>query len=629
MAQVKVGDRVSTNATKDKKGTPLAQKIRDNTWIVSQIGISSDPNWVVLKNDDGVVMAAVDKSTVTVVNTSTETKKTPKVDSKGTIKFASASDMERQSPEIEKGLKQLLSLAIPPEILKCTMRLFGLPHQFTNYCDYRSYSAGSNKDISTSYNLIGRTFATNIMMEAPVVTIIPCKPTYLPNAKNAKGIAASTIAASNGDFSAMIAALQEENIHDRLRYYDVANDYKIYMRYVNLLCHSAAKLMDLDGVAIDGTTLGKYDWKNYRWTAKSYRTALQNVASNSEDNGYSALNALKKSYSELAKQLRYVSNETKKTFQSIFGSDGPGAFEENDSLKNMSSEEQTVSISDFLQFYVDASSGLSESADNATGPSKISGIFDTASDLTKEIAFIGNSGGLEMTEFNNAVDEGADKMLAKLQEQFDGKISGLLGKMTSAATNVIRGDVMIFPEIYQSSKYSKNYTVSIDLRTPYGNDYCYYMNVLVPLFHLLCLAIPKQSTANTYGAPFLIKAYYPGVFSCNMGIISSITIDKNMSGDAWSMDGYPNEVKVTLNITDLYSDLSMSSPDDAVLFMSNSSLIEYLCTNCGININTPNLSRRVMLLVQGFQDKLSNIGENIYMGIFGHLEDKILSIIGS
>lgn len=223
-----------------------------------------------------------------------------------------------------------------------------------------------------------------------------------------------------------------------------------------------------------------------------------------------------------------------------------------------------------------------------------------------------------------------------LQESLlDGKgsVSGILNKLLSGTSSMIKGENMIFPQIYQSSEYSKSYSITVDLRTPYGSKLSYYLNIVVPLMHLLCLAIPKQTTANTYGSPFLVKVYYPGVFTCNLGIVQSIQIDKNVTGDSWTVDGFPNHVKVTLNIIDLYSDLSMSKSGDITLFLSNSSLIEYLATNCGVNLITPQLKNRVevfrSVISQAFDTDV--IKESVTEAIFGGVSDwvnKLLSITG-
>lgn len=599
MANIKVGDRVSTTATNNKNsdgsdGVHLAQSIRDGTWIVKQVGYGSYPNYTVLQNDNGVVMCAVDADTCTVVNASTSTSATPKANN---ISFwdavANSGDATKVSKGIEKGLKDLLNKETAADINRMSMRLFGVPHQFTNYCDYRTYSQGGTYGAARNLSKIGRGFAVNVLSEAPVITFIPCKPAYLPNMKNQLGISHVLVdAALKGDSSAVAAAFSDENIHDKLRYYDVQQDYPAYMQYVNLLCRASAGMLKLDKVRLStggyAENLGAFDWKNYRWTADKYLGEFAQLMASSAESPSGVIGSVTSGLTSIWEKVKATGQAAVNAVTGIWD------FITGNGTRNIDDFEATNIFDNynFIQFYCDASSGVSESGDNQTGASKVEGIFDSASDLTKEIAFIGNSGGLEMEQFLNSVDKGADAMLANLQKTFDGELTGLLGKMTSAATNVVKGDIMIFPEIYQNSKYTKNYNIVIDLRTPYGTKLGYYLNILVPLFHLMCLAMPKQSTANTYAAPFLIKAYYPGVFSCNMGIVSSIQIDKNPSGDAWSVDGFPNEVKVTLNIIDLYSDLSLTPAGDAALFVANSSLIEYICTNCGLNFVNPDQMSR-------------------------------------
>ena len=87
------------------------------------------------------------------------------------------------------------------------MKLFGLPHQFTQYCDYRTYSI-SNKPKS---QLIGRTFIENIMLEAPVVTIVPGQPIYLPAVEGdkKKQTAYMMVQAANGNVAALLTNLDE------------------------------------------------------------------------------------------------------------------------------------------------------------------------------------------------------------------------------------------------------------------------------------------------------------------------------------------------------------------------------------------------------------------------------------
>ena len=613
---IKVGDKVKTSATKDYNGRRLSSSVRKNTYDVIQV----NGNRVVIGKGKAVT-AAVKSSTITVISSkaksTSKAKNVKKSKKTNRIKYK---ENKLTSKGIESGLTKLLYSNNSEEMLKYNMRLFGLPSQFTAYCDYRTYSVtGKNK-----HELIGRKFIENIMLEAPVITIVPGKPLYLPGAKNKAGTSYSLLAAANGSMSALVAGknvANDQKLRDKLRYYDFQSDYITYMKYVNILCATAASFLDLNKTKLDGVALTQYDWKNYRWNASKYEMASTNV--------------LKSSVSATASFIDKLKSYGKKVFNAIQGKDTKtdstgkvNAFSDKTDKSVLSALEEILTQTNFVQFYVDSSSGVSESMDNTTASSKLEGMLESGSELMKEVAFLANSGGIDASEISDYLGDAADFMNNKILSKANGSIGGVMKRILSAGKNVIKGDNMIFPEIYQSSKYSKSYSISVDLKAPYGNKLSYYLNVLVPLLHLIALAIPKQTTANTYGAPFLIKAFYPGVFSTNMGIVSSIQIDKNVSSESWTVDGFPNEIRVTLNITDLYSDLTMTPAGDIMLFVSNSSLVEYLATNCGVNLTVPQLKKRVDFVSTTVKQALGTIDDTVNQAIFGKLEGLISSLVG-
>ena len=75
-----------------------------------------------------------------------------------------------------------------------------------------------------------------------------------------------------------------------------------------------------------------------------------------------------------------------------------------------------------------------------------------------------------------------------------------------------------------------NYSFTINLSSPYGDVYNYYMNIVVPLMHLIALAAPRMVSANSVASPFLVQAFIPGMCTCQLGIIQSLSIEKNPSG---------------------------------------------------------------------------------------------------
>lgn len=529
------------------------------------------------------------------------------------------------SQAIEDSLTSLLySNSDNGELLKYNMRLFGLPHQYTDFCDYRAYSPDVRRK-SNVHKLIGRKFIENIMLEAPVVTLIPGKPLYLPGAKNKQGLSSTLLSAANGSISGLVASAltsAETSDVEKQRYYDFQPDYLTYMKYVNIMCAVSAAFLDVHNETIDGVKLSNYDWKNYRWNSSNYSSATGN-AMKATANALTSFVVGLKTYGE---KLLNTFNDNAST--STGSGETVTAFEDTDDKDMLESLEDILTQVNFVQFYVDASSGMSESASNGTSQSKIEGMLDSGSELFKEVAFLANSGGIDANELQGFVNDGTDALNEKLFGSSNSALGGLASRLLSAGSNVIKGDNMIFPEIYQNSSYTKSYNITVDLRSPYGDKLSYYLNVLVPLLHLVALTIPKQTTANTYGSPFLIKAYFPGVFSCNLGIVESLTIDKNPNSDSWTVDGYPSHMRVTLSIKDLYSDLSMTpaGANSLALFMANSSLIEYLATNCGVSLITPQLGNRVANFTVAIKQSFESIDDNVSMAIFGNLENLISSL---
>ena len=512
-----------------------------------------------------------------------------------------------EANQIDEELVSIMNAAYPEDIYKFNMRLFGIPHQFTNYTDYRTFYSKDRAPETT----IGRKFLEAIMLEAPVLTVIPGKPYYLPGAKNKIGITEAFLQSAN-EISGLWTALTDEDRYAELRYYDFEQDYYHYMEYVNILCQTTASFLDLKGITMqcgsEELPLTAYKWQNYRWNEENYKNAFGNVMSGMRDAVGGALNAVATGIIDVVKSiglgdsgnskaLDMVSGDNVESRISVYEGVTMTAFDnqgENDE-DFISSVETLLRGLNFVQFYVDASTGISESIENTTGASKLAETFNAGETFLKEAAFVANSGGVSAEDYQNLISGAVEGINQATFDKFTSNDAGsLLNRLFSSVSNVIKGENMIFPDIYQSSKYTKNYSFTIDLRSPYGNKISYYLNVVVPLMHLIALALPKQSTANSYSSPFLVKCYYPGICACNLGIVSSMTIDKNPSGESWTVDGYPSEIRVTMNVTDLYSELSMvpSGIAGIRLFVSNASLIEYLAVQCGIDLISPQMETK-------------------------------------
>ena len=497
------------------------------------------------------------------------------------------------------------------QALKRSMRLFGLPYQFIDSVDPR---------IETISTTVGRKFAENIILDAPVISIIPGRPKYLAGSSDKNTLTQAMIKAATDDFSVLKAAIDDSsNNSEVFKYYDFERSYTEYMKYVNILCRTCATFLEIQET-IDGESCQKYDYRNYNWNEDSAKghTATERTINAAKAAGTKMVNNILSGITNLTKSNTTVNSsasDTKMVYETT-GSDTESSDSITDLLTNYS----------YVQFYIDPDIQFNENISNQTADSKIKGMLDSGSDLLKEVAFIANSGGIDASQYQEFADASM-QALADSIGSVGGSISGAVSRVLSLTSNIAKGENVIMPEIYQSSEYEKSYTFTVHLKTPYGTKFGYFMDICVPLMHLLALGLPKQTTANTYGSPFLVKAYCDGIFTCNLGMVTSVSVTKGLN-NSYSTDGLPTEVDVSVTIRDLYSDLSMSPQSEPLLFVNNSSLVEYLATTCGLSLITPRLEDKWNMVVNSLVSSFFDIDNNIFDGISEAVDNLLTDFLG-
>lgn len=259
-----------------------------------------------------------------------------------------------------------------------------------------------------------------------------------------------------------------------------------------------------------------------------------------------------------------------------------------------------------IGFYVDAESQISESFSNSTQESAFGQNVNQVNELSREIQFL--MGGVAGEEFKQLVDNNFNDAFAQI-EQFTSKyVQVLPGLLTSRLKNTFEaikvGGQLVFPEIWNDSDYGRDYDISIKLRTPDGDTLSWFMNIGVPLIHLLTFTLPRRLGDNGIQSPFLVRAYYKAFFNVNMGIITSMSISR---GDKckWNIQGLPTDIDVSLTIKDLYQSLSMESETNE-MFCRNTDQLDFIANLCGINVNKPDIIRGLILNYESKKGALHN-----------------------
>ena len=262
----------------------------------------------------------------------------------------------------------------------------------------------------------------------------------------------------------------------------------------------------------------------------------------------------------------------------------------------------------FITFYADSDFTTGEDFSNTTTQSMIAGTLNKSSDIGKEIRFLmGEHGVLTDIVNGDTINQALDQ-IDQLASSMTGSESNIISQISKEFAVIATGGKLIFPELWDDSLYTKDFDCKIKLRCPCPNKLAWFLDICVPLNHLLAFTMPRTPhgkdiagqllssdvTANGYFSPFLVRGFYKGISSVDMGIVTSLRIDKGKEG-SWTIDNLPTEVDVSMTIKDLYTTMAMTPYKRNTDLLNNTQFLGYLAFNCGVAINQPDAYKSVKL----------------------------------
>ena len=159
-------------------------------------------------------------------------------------------------------------------------------------------------------------------------------------------------------------------------------------------------------------------------------------------------------------------------------------------------------------------------------------------------------------------------------------VFGASGALANAdAGMIIKGEGRFqLPKIWNDSSYSRNYSINMKFRSPYGDRISIFENTFIPLLFLIGLTSPRQAGFSAYTSPFYIKAFSKGLISCEMGMITSLSINRGEDRNDRTIEGFFRTISVNLTIEDVMPTMSMSMSSGifAALKSTNTGLKNYL-----------------------------------------------------
>lgn len=297
------------------------------------------------------------------------------------------------------------------------------------------------------------------------------------------------------------------------------------------------------------------------------------------------------------------------------------------------------SIGDFgtyssIPFYVDTETSISESHSNTTTQSMIASTVNSISDMGRELNFLLGYGasatGIEAMAENPDVAANIENVNATI-EKLLGQ-GNFLTNLSKHLTTVAAGGRLVFPEIWADSSFSRSYSCEFKLVSPDPSPLSIYLNILVPLFHLLGFVCPQSlaSNPNGYTNPFLVRAIYKGFFNVDMGIITDMSVTKGAECQ-WTPEGIPTSMNISITIKDLYQAMSItptSSGEWKYDTLNNTALMDYIANLCGINIYKPEITRMIeMWYMNNFHNRVGDMFQtNIWSGIQNKVQNLIMGI---
>lgn len=426
----------------------------------------------------------------------------------------------------------------------------------------------------------GRIYASKIAARMPLLFLTPGNPSFMPGSDDdTRSNVTSVIAESLGGFTDKIQDAVDVFLGGAKddgcnKFYSFKFDYETYYSYVNPMCQITAKLLRLTK---------KFGTVKVNGKPRDLETfCWQNSLSGEFSDYFSAVNA--------------------------------------------------------IPFYIDSISTVNESFSNDTTQSFLANTAKSVSQQAKELNFLlGTATG--MMNDNSLVKNMVNDVKSKISDaSTNATASHFLTKVTSSLASLANGGGMLFPDIWDSSSFGRSYSINMKLRSPDCDDLSIYLNVLVPLYHLLAMVAPHTlgQNYNAYSAPFLVRAYCKGAFNIDMGIITSMDVSKGKEG-SWNANGLPTEMDISLSIKDLYELFSITPMDSAGIrliknvknarkIVKNTAMMDYLANTVGLNINKSELTRDTQVLLNLTENGVKNWPNKQWLKLQNAVDNKIHSV---
>lgn len=459
----------------------------------------------------------------------------------------------------------------------------GMPFQYTHLTDrrngshevygastiYNANDAVRSAARATSADFYGMTFAKEIVANTPIAVIVPGTPIFMTNVKQSFiGYAGQSQKAKNGWKPLWFGDSGSDSFSDAVKSLvsgeDGNGEYQYYSMTIDTTgCYEYVNAMAqttarLMGLTDDTYTIGNKKPCDFDW-------GKYNSSADQDYNMY----------------------------------------------------EEVTGVSGGMSFAYDPLSSVSDSITNSVGDSAFSGMINGWSEKARELEFMTGTAGVDLGLVNS---DDYEAQVAQNNGNFNA-LTSPLSRLGAFLTNANHGMNVRFPQIWQSSSYSKSYDIDMKFISPYNTAFCKWKYVLCPFIHILALSAPhSDDTVVNYSRPYLIRAFSKGYFNIEMGMIDGVNWKMFGDGDMISEDGVPMEIDVSISFQDMFQQLAISkftSDSDIIdtgrigIFFNNTGLCDMLGTLSGVNMNRITIQERMSLYMGSAAGALGRSAGNV------------------
>lgn len=276
-------------------------------------------------------------------------------------------------------------------------------------------------------------------------------------------------------------------------------------------------------------------------------------------------------------------------------------------------DSMTGDTSQYVSFMIDPA-GSTESFTNEVGDSQIYGtVINQGNELGTEIAFLTNASANSIDDALLNIASGAAGAAESVLTAMTAGVGRFTAAVAGSMARTFVGDHTIYPQIFKNHTSTQSREITIHLNASGGDPFSYLMDILVPYFFILGMVLPtlSKNNASAYRFPPLVQCNIPGIWGTRLGMVTSVSVNKNQSGKDLSVNGYPLSIDVTMTVTDLQHTLMTSPQDRASTFLNNHTMFDYIAVCAGVDKYRPNGAMRLVSRLALAANTVSNIGSVI------------------